>query len=340
MTHDPTPDPATDDTIAVLRAELTELRREVASLRSTDDEAHRDSMPAPTSRRQMFRAAGASAVGLVVGSQLVGSPVAAAGVDPVEKNDTNLVTDTTVLDGTVDDGPIFTAFNRSTDPRTNAIYGESRAIAPAIRGENRETGGLGGIGVGGIAPGGRDLYAFGSGRIAMNDHAFDLAANEYSQGEIHQAGGTLYLMIDKTERRELAGPASAGALHPVAPTRVYDSREPAPSPGRLAAGSDREISVADGRAVAGGGVIVNDLVPAGATAIAYNLTVTQTADGGFLNVTPGQLGGLGASAINWTESNATIANASFVGVSPDRTIRVSCGAGSTHFLVDVVGYYA
>ncbi len=175
----------------------------------------------------------------------------------------------------------------------------------------------------------------------MNDHAFSTAANDYSQGEIHQAGGTLFAMVTPTIRREIVGPAAAGALHPIAPTRVYDSRQPEPSPGRLGPGATRVISVATGRSIATGAATVADLVPAGATAIMFNVTATGTEGPGFLTVSPASVTDVAASTINWTESNVTIANSSMVGLSGDRLIRVTCApTASTDFAIDVIGYYS
>jgi hypothetical protein len=140
--------------------------------------------------------------------------------------------------------------------------------------------------------------------------------------------------------RKLAGPATAGSLHPIEPTRVYDSRQSLPAPGRLAAGQDRTVSVADGRNVVGGAVTVSDLVPAGATAITYNLTIAKTSGIGFLAVAPGDATEAKASTINWSSEGFVIANAGLVKLDDDRRIKVFCGgAGTTDFIIDITGYY-
>jgi hypothetical protein len=134
--------------------------------------------------------------------------------------------------------------------------------------------------------------------------------------------------------------ASTSALHFVTPSRVYDSRQPRPARGPLAGGQSRTIVVADGRALAGGAVTVPNLVPAGATGIAYNLTVVNTVNQGFLVVNPGSNRTVTSSAINWFASGMTVANASVVGIDANRRMTVIAGGfGSTDFIVDVVGYY-
>ena len=129
---------------------------------------------------------------------------------------------------------------------------------------------------------------------------------------------------------------------PVTPTRVCDSRAAAPSPGILVAGSNRTISVADGRN-GSGGVSVANLVPAGATAVTANVTVTGTTGGfGYLAINPG--GNLieGASSINWFGAGQTLANGVTLTLNASRQLTVICNGAagaSTHFLIDVSGYY-
>lgn len=291
------------------------------------------------SRRQLLGLAGASAVGAVAGALASGRSASAADPNDVVKNVPNAVTDTTTLDGSIA-GPTFSIFNRSTNEPASALYVSADAASPGIRSDNSATGGLGGVGIAGNAPAGRDLLAFGSGRIAMNDHAFG-NADAYSAGELHQSGGTVYAMVTPTVRRELAGPTSAGAFHPVTPTRVYDSRLPQPAFGPLGPGATRVISVADGRSIDTGAVTAPGLVPPGATAIAFTLTVDGTVARGYLYVSPASETDRLASTINWTADGSTVANSSVVGLSGDRQIRVHCGpVGTTNFIIDVSGYYA
>lgn len=136
------------------------------------------------------------------------------------------------------------------------------------------------------------------------------------------------------------------------PTRVYQSigwTAPDLVLGPIAAGQSRLVSVKDGRS--GTGVVdptkVN-VVPAGATGIAYNLTITGTTGGsGFLSVAPGTATTApSVSTINWNTNAQTIANSTAVQISPDRQVRVFAGGGnppdpnrSTHFIIDVVGYF-
>ncbi len=140
--------------------------------------------------------------------------------------------------------------------------------------------------------------------------------------------------------RRLAGPSTAGAFTAINPVRVYDSRSAAPEPGVLSAGQDRVISVADGRDTGNGSVITPNAVPAGATAVAFNLTVADTTSLGFLSITPGDATSSPASTINWTANGLALANAGIVKLDDARRVKVFCGGlGTTNFIVDITGYF-
>ena len=208
-----------------------------------------------------------------------------------------------------------------------------------MRADNDAAGGIGGVAVSGNAPGGRDIHARGSGRIAMTDHAFG-GANQYEHGEIHQAAGTFFAMVTPSSRRVLAAPDAAGALTAIDPRRVYDTRVSEPFFGRIAAGQSRVIPVDNGRSIDTGAVTVADVVPADATVIVFNITVVNTIGDGFLSVTPTPTTAISASTVNWIGGGAVVANSSIVGLVGGRQVRVHCGgSGSTDFALDVLGYH-
>lgn len=133
--------------------------------------------------------------------------------------------------------------------------------------------------------------------------------------------------------------APAGGIYvSIAPKRVYDSRLDAA--GKLAVGATRTVSVANQIASQGG---MANVVPAGATGIAYNLTVTETeAVFGYLTVVAGGGDASGPSSINWDHAAATVANGLQGPVNTSREVKVLAGGAATaktHFLIDVLGYY-
>lgn len=141
--------------------------------------------------------------------------------------------------------------------------------------------------------------------------------------------------------RKLAGPGTAGQLHVIDPVRVYDSRLDASNGrGPMTSGSSRLVSAANGIDLTTGVVNLTDVVPAGATAIAYNLTVVDTAGSGFLAVTAGSSATFRASSINWSAAGQILANGQLAPLDGDRRVRIFAGGGGTaHVLVDVQGFY-
>ena len=130
------------------------------------------------------------------------------------------------------------------------------------------------------------------------------------------------------------GAPPASVLVPIAPARVSDSRSTSGGRGPLMPGETRVISVA--KAQVGGAPVV----PAGAVAVAYNITLPGPVGSGHVRVMPGDSPVLtAASAVNF-RAGETIANAATVRASPDRTIKVHNGSGDpVDAVVDVVGYF-
>jgi hypothetical protein len=144
-------------------------------------------------------------------------------------------------------------------------------------------------------------------------------------------------------QRPVVPPTLATSFYPLSPGRVYDSRWVVFGSAKIASGENRTISVKDRRRISpdDGTVDLADFVPVGAKAIAYNLTVADTVGGGFLATTPGDAATFGTSTINWTLTGTNLANGTVVSLDVNRAIKVFAGGGAlTHFLVDIVGYYA
>lgn len=169
--------------------------------------------------------------------------------------------------------------------------------------------------------------------------------NQHLAGEIEtdSNGDVWYCAADGTPGtwRKLAGPATAGAFHPVTPFRVYDSRAAAPAPGTITGGANRSLSVADARNIDTGAVVTANAVPAGATAIACNLTIVNTVGGGFLTVNPGGTTAVTAASINWSTNGQVLNNGIIAAINPTtRQVTVVAGGGGTcDFVLDVTGYY-
>ena len=181
-----------------------------------------------------------------------------------------------------------------------------------------------------------DLYLDGGGDepiIRLDDHvAGEVLRDRYNDLWACVASGRPGIW------RKLAGPATSGALHLIEPTRVYDSRWPAGG-GRLVSGDSRGIDVSAGRNLTSGAIETAGLVPPQATALQYTITVTDTAGSGFVAVTSAAATTYRASTANWSGAGQSIANSTLARLSSPE-LRLWCGGGgSTHVIVDVLGYH-
>jgi hypothetical protein len=126
----------------------------------------------------------------------------------------------------------------------------------------------------------------------------------------------------------------------ITPARAYDSRlNMVPDAnGTLAGGSNRTVSVTNARDIFTGAAVAA-VIPINAVAVAYTLTVVDTAGQGFLAVNPGGVTAVSASSINWFGAGEILANTGVVRLGPGGALTVVAGGGSTNFIIDIVGYY-
>lgn len=145
---------------------------------------------------------------------------------------------------------------------------------------------------------------------------------------------------------DLAAPSVAPAelqpqYFPIDPIRCYDSREAAYAEnGPLAPNEVRVVSVADSHDRAGA-VLATDVVPEGATAVTYNITVARPTGHNYLSVAPGDATDPpAASSINF-DVGRNDANGLTGRLDAERQLAVFCGddVGSCEFIIDVNGYY-
>jgi hypothetical protein len=129
--------------------------------------------------------------------------------------------------------------------------------------------------------------------------------------------------------RKVAGPGTAGAFHPISPSRVFDSRSGA----LLSPGSARSVSITS--------VLPVQDPPLVATAATVNITITGTgASSGYLTAYPTGSAAPNASIINWSGINQTTANGATIALGPGtNSFQLLAAGGPTHVIVDVMGYW-
>lgn len=264
--------------------------------------------------------------------------------------------------GVIAEGVRVGVAGTATSTATGTIGVVGNAVGVGVQGEAST--GIAGIGTVVGALGSGPVGVFGNGdsvglrasALSINGTSLDLPALAghtapgsrsvaYTVGRIEvDENGNLWMCTAAGTPgtwRKLTGPAVAGAFHPLTPGRVVDTRLSAGGIGPLTTGNALLVSVADRKAV---GLVpaLTDFVPAGATAIAANVTVTNTVASGFLTVNPGGNSTVGASTINWSSSGLTLANGVILTLNASRELTIVYGGvatAATNVIVDVNGYY-
>ena len=120
-----------------------------------------------------------------------------------------------------------------------------------------------------------------------------------------------------------APPSWGGAFRPLTPYRLADTRS---AGGCLPGGTPRLLAVAG-----------NFGVPASASSVQLNVTVTGPTEGGYLTVYPAGVTRPNASSLNFV-AGQTVANAVTVAVGTGGQVNFFVNAGCAHVVVDLVGY--
>jgi hypothetical protein len=176
--------------------------------------------------------------------------------------------------------------------------------------------------------------------LSVNGGAPTSRTDEHNAGEIYfDDNNDLWVCTaDGTPGtwRKLTGTT----LTPVTPFRVHDSRF---GGGRITKAAPRVISVKDAIDPSSGATTAQNSVPAGATGIAFNLTITNTVGGGFLAMTPGDATTSASASVNWTGTGQTIGNGGIAKLDTNRQVKLFAdhsGGGGADAIIDVIGFFA
>jgi hypothetical protein len=301
-------------------------------------------------RRNMLKVLGTAAAGAAVGSVALSRTASAADGEALTLGEANDATTPTWLATNPGFGgpPNVGAFHVTNDAVVNPNDPEiASSLVSAI-----------GTGTGGGAQNiafwgwGAAIAAKFDGPVPLQlvDRTDSAPNGDGEAGQFKVVDGELWFCVESdndngtAQWRRLTGPNEAGSFTPITPTRVYDSRrDMAPTAtGRLQTGQNRVVPVRQARNVDTGALVPGTVVPAGARAISFTVTVVDTVNRGFLYVAPSTATAVAASTINWaTNVDGAIANSSQVLLGGDREIRVFAGGSfsAAHFIIDVDGYY-
>jgi hypothetical protein len=325
------------DEINRLQAQIDALQAQVAKMRA-------EAEPERASRRGMLKLAAGAAAGAVAGGLAFGANPASAGVAvPLQMNAANTASTPTRI--------IRPAAGYSATSNVGLLH----LTSDSTQGGNANTltsmlSIYNGIGPGIVAQSVNSAGAKLDAPVPLklldtSNNSATIPTSGY-KGQFRVYSGNLYFCVADTNGnnatwRRITGPAAAGAFVAVAPFRAYDSRKTAyTSNGALARNSSRTVSVADAHDSNTGAVSTANVVPAGATAVAYNITATGCTGTNFFAVEPGDSTTYSASAVNFGQGQ-NIANASVCKLDNSRQLKIFCGddAGSADFIIDIVGYY-
>lgn len=151
------------------------------------------------------------------------------------------------------------------------------------------------------------------------------AATRVTQADLAGKGGRTYRALPAKAGTQLASTAvSGGAYFPLSPTRLLDTRT-----NGEALGPNASLNLT----VTGGSV------PADATAVALNVTVTDTTAAGYLSVYPAGGSQPVVSNLNWT-AGATVPNLVIVPVGASGQVTFYNHTGQADVVADLEGYFA
>jgi uncharacterized protein (DUF1501 family) len=182
-----------------------------------------------------------------------------------------------------------------------------------------------------VFPAGRTMPAtsninFAPDVVVPNSVVCDLGAD--GSIEFASSAGPVDLVVDLSGWFVSAPSTAAAGFRSVTPRRIADTREGI----AFARGAGpNEVAVLP---VAG----VGD-VPADATAVVLNVTVTQPSDAGYLTVWPTGAAMPPTSSVNWRPGE-TVPNLVVVSVGSGGSVSMFNSAGSSHLVADVFGYFA
>lgn len=326
--------------------ELKELKADLKRMQARVDELEASTPEQPVNRRNMLRGLGAAAVGAAAGGLAFAHPAAATdGNSLIIGNDTQTSSSPT---GLIASGAYSSSttgiFHVSDDAASTGVFTSCITAAATNNGAITAFAGKG-------STYGAKLDAPIPLKLLDQSGTAALSTTVHT-GAMVIIDGNLYLCVDHTpgilgtasnsQWRRITGPAEAGSYHPVTPARVYSSVFSSPAFNRPLAAGTRTISVANSVNTGSGVTVTPNFVPAGATAVVANVTITQTVGAGFIAVNPGGVSAVTASVANWTTSGVTVANGITLALNTNRQLTAVVGGApgcQTNFIIDVFGYY-
>jgi len=156
---------------------------------------------------------------------------------------------------------------------------------------------------------------------------------------VFNAAGSTHVILDVMGYFD--GAPAGTQFVPLSPRRQLDTRYSGVwgTPDPLRPGEYRSVRLANPPTASTSGTLYySGLLPSDAKAVALNITVTGPTASGYLTLFPTGTAPPTASNINFT-AGLTIANSDVVKLGTGGNITIFNPYGTTHVIIDVVGYY-
>jgi hypothetical protein len=166
---------------------------------------------------------------------------------------------------------------------------------------------------------------FVAGQTVPNLVTVKIGAN--GRVNLYNSEGSTHLIADVVGYYQATRPTNGGLFNPLTPKRLLDTRE---GLGAIPGGQSINLTVTGG---------VTTVPPTGVSGVALNVTVDQPTGPGYLTVWPtGDVQPL-ASSHNFV-AGLTVANLVLAKVGANGQVSIFNSFGSTHVVVDVVGFFS
>lgn len=181
------------------------------------------------------------------------------------------------------------------------------------------------------------VYVFESMRIREVDTESLRTVGTFDLGAIGATRSAVSMQVDGAQRFAVLAEQlvlvttrypGTGTFHPIPPARVADSRSGLGLPGRLVAGTPRDLQVTG----------VGGVPSSGVSAVVVNLTSVGSTASSHVTAWPAGLPVPSTSNVNFA-AGSVVANQAIIPVGAGGRISALVGAGSTHLVVDVQGWF-
>lgn len=210
---------------------------------------------------------------------------------------------------------------------TTGVPGTATAVVMNVTATDGSAGSFLRVWPKGAAPPITSNVNFGAGQTIANLVTVQVGAADAVS--ILNAAGATHVVADITGYFDPS--AGGGRFHPIEPLRILESRPPAPKGivGPLGPGVAKSLLVAG----------ATPTIPANATGVILNVTVTGGTTGSLLKVYPDGAAPPASSTVNFG-AGQTIPNLTMLSLPPNGKLALLNQLGTVHVIGDAAGYFA